>query len=68
MLCNTCKHGVFCPIWGEYKCVAQGKTIYNASNLLICDDYIKDAKKLKDDYEAKPCGCETCAGEVCGVE
>lgn len=43
--CKTCKHSVFDPTWGEYKCKSRGTRIYILLNSSECPEYKKDPEK-----------------------
>jgi hypothetical protein len=54
-ICKTCEHSIFCPTWGEYKCVLHCNKFI--TGLVGCDDF----KERGKDFEEKPCQCETCS-------
>ena len=53
-MCKTCTHSIFCPTWGEYKCVLYTRKFI--TGLVGCKDYAARGKE----FEEKPCQCETC--------
>lgn len=57
-VCKNCEHAIFCPTWGEYKCVKHSRKFI--SYLVGC----KDHKPRGKDFEEKPCRCETCEGRI----
>lgn len=47
--CKTCTHGVFDPLWGDYKCAVNCCVIYDSEWARNCDDYEKgECKNLED--------------------
>ena len=52
--CKNCEHSIFCPTWGEYKCVLHARKFI--TGLVGCKDYAARGKNFK----GKPCQCETC--------
>ena len=52
-LCAKCGNGVFCPSWGEWKCLAYERRMYYP--VVDCSLYEQDTREKKPD-----CGCETC--------
>lgn len=53
-ICKTCEHSIFCPSWGEYKCLLHAHKF--VTGLVRC----KDFKERGKDFEEKECHCETC--------
>lgn len=52
--CSTCKHALFNPVWGEYKCSKTGLVVYDISTNENCKDYEKGEPGMsKDIPEAK---------------
>ena len=47
---------IWCPTWGEMKCVAHAKRIYNPENLSECKEYVK----RPSNFEERPCQCKDC--------
>lgn len=39
--CKNCKHGIFDPVWGEYKCRVRQHRIYKKPSIDICELYEK---------------------------
>lgn len=52
--CKDCEYAIFCPSFGEYKCVLYGKIVYFPSLTRSC------FAKSKSDVLARECHCETC--------
>lgn len=53
-ICKGCEHAIFCPTWGEYKCMLH--THRFVAGLMECDDIKTHGK----DFEEKPCQCKNC--------
>ena len=43
--CETCAHGKFDEIWGEYKCLKLDRRIYDVRARINCALWEKGAKK-----------------------
>lgn len=59
--CETCKNGIFCPTWGDYKCAALHISHTSAMLDEPCSSYVKT------DYSktATPdCHCKTCENHI----
>ena len=50
--CKTCKYGLFCPTWGEYKCTKKESWFSRDS----CEDF----KARSKDEEMPKCQCNDC--------
>lgn len=37
--CNTCKHSLFNPVWGDYKCSKTGLYVYDIDKEEGCEKY-----------------------------
>ena len=52
-MCKTCKHAIFDPLMGEYKCIVDQTYVYRET--LFCEDYKEgkpvESKRAKDYYE-----------------
>lgn len=55
-LCASCTQSIYCDTWGEWKCKAKEKRIYNYKTVRNCDDYKKRDKNFKE----PKCQCENC--------
>lgn len=55
-LCPTCDKAIWCPTWGEWRCKAHEKRIYNYAEMTECESY----KKRGKDFEEPQCLCEDC--------
>ena len=42
--CETCEHSVFDKVWGELKCKAQQRRVYDPSSVVECPDYKEKEK------------------------
>lgn len=56
MNCEKCKHGIFCPTWGMWKCVAKIRWVFPHEASIKCAEY---AAKGPNDEEKK-CQCDEC--------
>ena len=56
VLCPNCVYGIYCPTWGEWKCRALERRIYNYASLTDCNFY----KKRGKGFEEPRCQCEDC--------
>ena len=45
MKCKTCEKAIFDPHWGEMKCSAYQRRVYNPDEVLYCDEYKKGEPK-----------------------
>ena len=52
--CSTCEHVIFCPTWGDYKCMKRRLRVKNISDGDSCSVYKKRSS------EDKKCQCEDC--------
>lgn len=43
--CETCAHGKFDKLWGEYKCMKFQHRIYDVRKKINCGDWVKNEKK-----------------------
>ena len=57
---KSCIHSIFCPTWGEWKCVERKETIKDESVCDTCETF----KKIGNDDETPECHCETCEKRV----
>lgn len=55
--CESCKHAIFCPTWGQWKCVKYAEWQYDVDLMIDCTDYEEEKPEV---VAAKPCHCETC--------
>ena len=57
-LCASCTQSIYCDTWGEWKCKAKEKRIYNYKTVTItnCEYYKKRDKNFKE----PKCQCENC--------
>ena len=53
---NKCTYAIFCPSFGEYKCVLKQRRIYDIKK--PCDEYA-----AKTDQVERKCHCFTCVAE-----
>ena len=53
-LCASCVNAVRCYTWGEWKCTAQARRVYET--ITKCDDYKKRGKVFKESR----CQCDDC--------
>lgn len=53
-LCASCINSLRCYTWGEWKCTAQTRRVYET--VTKCDDY----KKRGKDFKESGCQCESC--------
>lgn len=60
-ICKTCEHSIFCPTWGDYKCMHNARKYI----LHLGPNECKDFKERGNDFEEKPCHCDFC--EVVGA-
>ena len=52
--CKSCEHAIYCPSWGEYRCVKKMKRIMDPVDL-DCETFEK-----RKPGRVKPCNCNTC--------
>ena len=52
--CKECAHAVFCPSWGEYKCLLYQHRVYFPEMSRSC--FVKATTPVLD----KKCNCLTC--------
>lgn len=57
-LCSSCKFSLWCPTWGERKCVSRKIrfTLHGYSQPTKCSDYKKRDKNFKEPN----CQCDDC--------
>ena len=55
-LCASCTQSIYCDTWGEWKCKAKEKRIYNFKTITNCEYYKKRDKNFKE----PKCQCENC--------
>lgn len=60
--CETCKNGIFCPTWGDYKCAALHISHTSAMLDEPCEHYTKTVY-LKDADEPQ-CHCDDCNNHI----
>lgn len=53
-LCASCSNSLRCYTWGEYRCSAKKRRVYET--VAKCDDYIKRPKNWKE----MRCQCDDC--------
>lgn len=46
--CKNCKHSIFDPLWGEYKCVYHASIMYILLDEQDCPNYEKKLEKEKE--------------------
>lgn len=56
-LCGSCVNSIFCPVWGEVKCVAKFKRILGIVEVNQCEDFKARPKK---DFKERSCRCPDC--------
>lgn len=50
--CKTCKHRIFDPLWGEFKCEVYQHRLYNLVGVESCGKYEKgEAKTSKKQHD-----------------
>lgn len=54
---DGCKHAVFCPTWGEHKCVKKERHI-RPGEVTDCELYEKGTNDIQE------CHCESCERRV----
>lgn len=52
--CSTCKHAIFCPTWGNHKCMKRRLRIENIADITPCAMYEEGSP------EVEKCQCEDC--------
>ena len=58
--CSNCKNGVWCPTWGEWKClVLLRRNAYEPDGWSSCEHYAK-----KTAIEEPKCHCDDCMSQV----
>lgn len=58
--CETCANAIFCPTWGEYKClVFLRRNVYEPGKRNNCDKYVK-----KTDTKEPVCRCDDCESQL----
>ena len=55
--CETCKHGIFCPTWGDYKCAALHLSHTSAMLDEPCEHY---TKTIYPNEKQPKCRCNDC--------
>lgn len=55
-ICKDCIHSIFCPTWGDYKCVFHARRFIEGLMVVECQDF----KERGKDFEEKPCRCAQC--------
>lgn len=58
-----CKNAIFCPSWGERKCIKLNKRIHNPN--VECGEKCKHYSTGTNDTE---CRCETCLEQQANME
>lgn len=58
-----CKHAVFCPSWGERKCLKLHKRIYNPET--VCGESCEHYSTGSND---EPCRCALCQEQEAAME
>lgn len=52
-MCKTCKHAIYDPLMGEYKCAVEMHYVYEET--VYCENYAQgrpiESKRAKDYYE-----------------
>ena len=56
LTCRKCKHGIFCPTWGMWKCVEKIRWIFPHESFVNCEQFVA---KGANDIE-KECQCDDC--------
>lgn len=54
-ICKICEHSIFCPTWGDYKCVLHARRFI--SEMAECGDFMVRGKTFKE----TKCQCSQCA-------
>ena len=47
--CNTCKHSLYNPVWGDYKCSKTGLYVYDIDKKEDCDKYTQGEPGMSKD-------------------
>lgn len=58
-ICKECEYAIFCPSFGEYKCVLYGHRVYFPEMVRVC------FKKSKTPVLDRKCRCEVCVEKGC---
>ena len=57
--CMDCENAIWCETWGEFKCTAKVRRIYEPENEARgCEDFKKEHHSKY--FEKPKCQCETC--------
>lgn len=56
--CKSCIHAIFCPTWGDYKCVKLAVRLKSDRKVLMTPCHLYEGRPKN--FMEKPCRCEDC--------